>query len=74
MTDTIQMWNAPEQMLFGWGGITEVGRHLDEFDADRPLIVTDEGVKQAGVLDPLLESIDDAGKEYEVWAGVQPGS
>jgi alcohol dehydrogenase len=72
MTDTIQRWNAPEQMLFGWGGITEVGRHLDEFDADRPLIVTDEGVKQAGVLDPLLESIDDAGKEYEVWAGVQP--
>lgn len=66
------MWTAPERMLFGWGTIAEVDQYLGDFDADRPLIVTDEGVEQAGVLDPLLDAIEDAGRDYEVWAGVEP--
>lgn len=66
------MWNAPNRMLFGWGSVEQVGEYVAEFDAERALVVTDSGVEAAGVLDPLLASIDDAGKEYEVWAGVEP--
>ncbi|MFB6087924.1 MAG: iron-containing alcohol dehydrogenase, partial [Haloarculaceae archaeon] len=72
MTDTTHMWNAPNRMLFSWGGVAEIGSYLREFDVERPLVVTDEGVEQAGVLDPLLAAIDDAGKEYAVWSGVEP--
>lgn len=70
--DETHMWNAPNRMLFAWGAIDEVSEYLAEFDADRPLIVTDKGVEQAGVLDPLIASIEDAGGEYELWTGVEP--
>lgn len=72
MTESIEMWNAPNRMLFAWGGVTEIGTYLDELGADCPFIVTDKDIEQAGVLDPLLNAIDDAGKDYEVWSGVKP--
>ena len=72
MTDSLRMWNAPNRMLFGWGAASEIGTYLGEFDAEHPLVVTDEGVLRAGVLDPLLSAIDEAGADCEVWSGVEP--
>lgn len=72
MTHESQMWNAPNRMLFGWGAVAELGDYLDEFDAERPFVVTDQGVADAGVLDPVLAAIEEAGAEYEVWSGVEP--
>jgi len=66
------MWNVPNRMLFGWGVVTELGEYLDEFDADHPLVVTDEGVRAAGVLDPLFDAIEASGRSYTVYDGVQP--
>jgi len=66
------MWNAPNRMLFGAGAASETGAYLETFDASRVLVVTDEGVRDAGVLDPVLESIDDAGGKYEIYDGVVP--
>ncbi|MFC7254272.1 iron-containing alcohol dehydrogenase family protein [Haloplanus litoreus] len=72
MTTTHQMWNVPNRVLFGWGTATEIGAYLDEFDVETPLIVTDEGVRAAGVLDPLLDAIEASGRTYHVFDGVQP--
>ncbi|SEA20217.1 alcohol dehydrogenase [Haloplanus vescus] len=72
MTATHQMWNVPNRMLFGWGAVAEIGDYLDEFDAEHPLVVTDEGVRAAGVLDPLLDAIEESGRTYTVYDGVQP--
>jgi alcohol dehydrogenase len=72
MTMTHQMWNVPNRMLFGWGAATDLGKYLGEFDAEHPLVVTDEGVRSAGVLDPLLDSIEAAGRTYSVFDGVEP--
>ncbi|WP_435067921.1 iron-containing alcohol dehydrogenase family protein [Haloplanus sp. C73] len=72
MTATHQMWNVPNRMLFGWGAVTELGAHLDEFGVERPLIITDEGVRAAGVLDPLLDAIEASGRDYAIFDGVQP--
>lgn len=66
------MWNVPNRILFGWGSVAELGGYLDEFDADHPLVVTDEGVRAAGVLDPLLDAIESSGRSYSVYDGVQP--
>jgi len=66
------MWNVPNRMLFGWGAVAEIGDYLDEFDAEHPLVVTDEGVRAAGVLDPLLDAIEESGRTYTVYDGVQP--
>jgi len=66
------MWNVPNRILFGWGSATELGAYLDEFDADHPLVVTDEGVRAAGVLDPLLDAVEASGRSYTIYDGVQP--
>ncbi|WP_231554278.1 iron-containing alcohol dehydrogenase family protein [Halobellus rufus] len=72
MTDSLQMWNAPNRMLFGWGAASEIGTYVAQFDAERAFVVTDEGVAQAGVLDPIVDAIESAGRDCEVWTGVQP--
>jgi alcohol dehydrogenase len=59
-------------MLFGWGVATDLGNYLDDFDVEHPLVITDEGVRAAGVLDPLLDAIDASGRSYSVFDGVQP--
>ncbi|GGJ00982.1 alcohol dehydrogenase [Halobellus salinus] len=72
MTESLEAWNAPNRMLFGWGAVSELGSYVAELGGTRPFLVTDEGVLNAGVLDPVRESLSAAGLEYEVWSGVQP--
>jgi alcohol dehydrogenase len=72
MTDTIQTWNVPNRIVFGWGAAATVDEHLDDLDVERPLVVTDPGVREAGVLDPLLEALEASGREYAVFDGVEP--
>jgi alcohol dehydrogenase len=66
------MWNAPNRMLFGWGAASEIGTYVEQFDAERAFVVTDEGVAQAGVLDPIVGAIEEVGGACEVWTDVQP--
>lgn len=72
MVGTIQEWNVPNRILFGAGAAGETGEYLDVFDANRVLVVTDEGVRDAGVVDPVLKSISNVGGEYEIFDGVIP--
>ena len=72
MTESLESWNAPNRMLFGWGAVSELGSHVAEFGAERPFLITDEGVLAAGVLDPVRESLSAAGVDYEIWSGVRP--
>jgi alcohol dehydrogenase len=72
MTDSLETWHAPNRMVFGWGAASELGRHVTDLGADHPFLVTDEGVVEAGVLDPLRESLSAAGLDHEVWSGVRP--
>ncbi|WP_227355737.1 iron-containing alcohol dehydrogenase family protein [Haladaptatus salinisoli] len=62
----------PNRIVFGSGAADEIGSYIEQFDAEQALIVTDEGVREADVLDPVLESIEAAGKEYTIFDGVQP--
>ncbi|MBB6646456.1 iron-containing alcohol dehydrogenase family protein [Halobellus ruber] len=72
MTESLESWNAPNRMLFGWGAVSELGSYITELGAEHPFLVTDEGVLAAGVLDPIDESLSAAGLDYEVWSGVRP--
>ena len=66
------MWNVPNRVLFGHGAAQSLGEYLETFDASRPLVVTDQGVRAAGVLDPLLDSLEAAGGDYALFDGVSP--
>jgi alcohol dehydrogenase class IV len=72
MTGNFQTWNVPNRILFGWGAAAQIGDYLDEFGVEHPLVVTDEGVRAAGVLDPVTAAIESSGRSYTVYDGVQP--
>ncbi|WP_332898706.1 iron-containing alcohol dehydrogenase family protein [Haladaptatus sp. CMSO5] len=72
MTQQSQMWNVPNRVLFGAGVASQTGDYVERFGADTVLIVTDNGVRDAGVLAPILESLSEAGKTYEIFDGVEP--
>ena len=72
MVAKVVEWNVPNRVVFGCGAANELGSYLEQLGADRALVVTDEGVRAAGVLDPVLNSLDTAGKEYVIFDGVQP--
>lgn len=72
MTPRVKRWSVPSRNLFGSGAAAQTGRQLHNYDADRVLVVTDKGVRDAGVLDPVLESIEEAGGSYEVFDETVP--
>ncbi len=60
----------PTDMIFGEGKRKTLGEKLEEYEIERPLIVTDKGIKQAGIFEkirPQLENVD-----YEIYDGVEP--
>ena len=71
-TDSVDVWHAPNRMVFGWGAASGLGDRLADLGAEHPFLVTDEGVLDAGALAPVRESLSAAGLDHEVWSGVQP--
>lgn len=55
---------------FGDGVIAEVGAVLDERGIERPLVVSDDGVAAAGILDTALDSV--TGEMTRLWATTEP--
>jgi len=66
------MYNFPPNIYFHWGESRNTGEHATEADGRRPLLVTDKGVRQVGLLDDICASLDAAKTAYTVFDGVQP--
>jgi alcohol dehydrogenase class IV len=60
---------GPDALVFGRGRVAELGDRAAAFGS-RALVVTDPGIRDAGLLDPVLESLDAAGLSVEVFDGV----
>ncbi len=61
-------FNAPTRIIFGSGILSQLGVVMDkDLGASRPMIVTDRGVKAAGLLDKVLSFLPGA----EVFDGVE---
>ncbi|TDY62845.1 alcohol dehydrogenase class IV [Aminivibrio pyruvatiphilus] len=62
---------APE-IIFGRGSRALAGRYARNLGGTKILVVTDDGVAEAGWLDPLLESLEGEGLGWAVYRDVQP--
>lgn len=62
----------PAQVLFGRGVVAELPAHLPRFGVRRALIVTDSGVRRAGLVEPVTGMLAAAGISCEVFDGVHP--
>lgn len=55
------VWNFPTRVLFGEGIVAEVGPEARRLGAHSALIVTDPGVKEAGLADEVARILEKAG-------------
>lgn len=62
---------SPENLVFGRGAVTNTGTYCPR-DGDTALIVTDPGIRDAGLVDPVISSLDDACVDYEIFDHVEP--
>jgi alcohol dehydrogenase class IV len=67
---TLSRWSFPTHIVFGAGAARECGPILAARAVARALVVTDGGVKKAGLLTPVTAALEAAGVGYDVWDGV----
>ncbi|MEK6619472.1 MAG: iron-containing alcohol dehydrogenase [Chloroflexota bacterium] len=68
----VDLFRIPTRIMFGRGVALKVNEPLEQIGAKRVLVVTDPGVIKAGLVEPILERLRDAGIAYEVDDGVVP--
>ncbi len=64
--------NRVPQLVFGCGAANETGKELKDHCVSKCLIVTDKGIRSAGVIDPILKSLDKYGITYTIYDDVKP--
>jgi len=64
-------WGMPET-LEGPGSVKKLPAWIREKGFSKVLIVTDHMLHEMGLLDSMLEAMDEAGVEYVMYDGVQP--
>lgn len=65
-------WMAPYKVIYRAGAAADVGELVKAKDLKKTLIVTDKGVVGAGVLNPIIKSLKEAGIDFSVYDGVIP--
>ncbi len=68
----ISEMSFPTRIVFGKGATGELSNHLARLGVKRPLVVTDRGVAQAGLLQRITGALDAAQVSYAVFDGVEP--
>jgi len=66
---SVTAWSFPTRILFGNGAVRELGK-LAKGLGDTALIVTDQGVVKAGVIDAVRKALDEAGVKHATFDGV----
>ena len=72
MRAEVRRFYAPRRTLFGEGCVEEVGLEVSRLGGKKALIVTDPGVVAAGLVEYVLEPLNEEGIEAEVFSEIQP--
>ncbi len=66
----MSVFEVPTVMKHSLGAIKELGNEVKNLGISKPLIVTDKGVKAAGLVEPAERSLKEAGVPYVIYDGV----
>jgi alcohol dehydrogenase len=66
------LFRTTKRILFGAGSIEKIGAEAKILKAGQVLIVTDPGIVKAGLLEPVRQSLKDAGITWQVFDQVEP--
>lgn len=64
--------NKVPQIVFGCDTAKDTGKELENLCVTKCLIVTDKGVRGAGIVDPILKSLEEHGITYIIFDDVVP--
>lgn len=64
------IWNFPTRIVFGEGEAQHVGPRAKDLGIARALVVTDAGVVAAGLAEPVVASLEQAGIVARLFSGV----
>jgi alcohol dehydrogenase class IV len=60
-------YSMPTRIIYGEGSITQAGKEIKNLTGQKPILITDQGVSFLPFFKSLVESITEAGLEYEVY-------
>ncbi len=74
--DTLFNFHMPTRIIHGFGSVAEAGREAAGLNIKKALLVTDKGVKGAGLTDKVVASLEAAGVPVVLFADVEedPGT
>lgn len=64
-------WSSPE-LLEGAGSVLELPEFIKNKGIKKVLVVTDKGLMNLHLLDPMFKKLEEVGVDYAVYDGVQP--
>jgi len=62
----------PTRIVYGSGASKNLAQELTEMGKKKPLIVTDKGLINAGVVGKVLQGLDEAGMNYNIFDEIEP--
>lgn len=65
-------FRCPTEVIYGFKSVEKLGDVLVDLGATRVLLVTDRGVREAGILDLVASHIKKAGVSFSVFEEVEP--
>ena len=72
MINRITLFRTTKRIVFGLGSIERVGAEIRGLKAKKVLVVTDPGIVQAGLLEPLKYSLQETNITFALFDGVEP--
>jgi alcohol dehydrogenase len=67
-----QAFDSVKRIVFGDGSLDKLPEEIQRLKFRKVLVVTDPGIKAAGLLDRVLEKLGQSGAEFQVFSDVQP--
>lgn len=68
----MQNYFLPPRIEFGDGAIQNLGEHVKAFDGKKPLLVSDAGVINAGILAKAVDALDASGLPSAIYSDIEP--
>ena len=68
----MQNYFLPPRIEFGDGTIQNLGEYVKAFDGKTPLLVSDAGVINAGILAKAIDALDAAGLSHATYSDIEP--
>jgi len=72
LVNRVWQFYGPRRIVFGPGCVEVVGKEIKRLGGSRVLLVTDPGVRAAGIADPVLEHLASEKLDSAVFEDVQP--